>query len=293
MINTSEKKALEIVALETLKTKSIGSFLLDTGKITPADAERILRLQKDKNLRFGDAAKLLGLITEEDIQTVLAKQFDFPTFSSTNSELSKELAAIYQPFSPQVEVLRAIRSQLMLRWFDEQHKLLSFVSPNRGDGRSYLAANLAIVFSQLGERTLLIDLDMRAPRQQDIFKLKQTQGLSDVLAGRIDERTAITRLPHLKDLSILPVGTLPPNPQELIGRSLSALLSRLVTLYDIILLDTPASNQATDYQSIAAKAGAAVLVARQHKTRLADLQNLKQQFEEHKIECVGSIVNIS
>jgi protein-tyrosine kinase len=287
-----EKKSLEVVDSETGKNKSIGSFLLDTGKITPADAERILRLQKEKNLRFGEAAKALGLVSEADIQGILAQQFDFPIFTGEKSEFNPELIAASQPFTQQVDVLRAIRSQLMLRWFDEQHKTLALISPNPGDGRSYLTANLGIVFSQLGERTLIIDADMRVPKQHKLFKLNQNQGLSDLLAGRIDEKSAITRIPHLKDLSILPTGTIPPNPQELIGRGFSQTLKRLVDQYDIILIDTSASNFVTDYQLIATKAGAAMLIARQHKSRLADLQNLKQHLEEHNVKCVGSIVNV-
>ena len=97
---------------------------------------------------------------------------------------SEELVAAYQPFSQQVEALRALRSQLMMRWFNETNKSLAVVTANAGEGGSYLASNLAVMFSQLGERTLLIDANMRNPRQHIIFNLKENRGLSDILAGR-------------------------------------------------------------------------------------------------------------
>ncbi|MFY8043907.1 MAG: chain length determinant protein tyrosine kinase EpsG, partial [Rhodoferax sp.] len=82
--------------------------------------------------------------------------------------------------------LRAIRSQLKLRWFDQAqgHAMLAIVGAGRAEGGSYLAANLAIVFAQMGERTLLIDADMRAPRQHTLFNLNNQLGFSSLLAGR-------------------------------------------------------------------------------------------------------------
>ena len=138
---------------------SIGAILVDSGKLTIEAAERILRLQKEQGLLFGDAALQLGLLTNEDIQFALARQYDYPYLLKGDGEVSSELVAAFQPFSPQVEALRALRSQLMLRWFtgQQERRALAIVSPARGEGRSYLAANLAVVFSQLGEHTLLID----------------------------------------------------------------------------------------------------------------------------------------
>ncbi|MEQ1635275.1 MAG: chain length determinant protein tyrosine kinase EpsG [Methylococcales bacterium] len=273
-----------------MKPTSIGGALLDAGKITVADAERILRLQKEKGLRFGDAGKALKLITEEDIQQTLSEQFDFPFLANADSGLSEELIAAYRPFSPQVEVLRAIRSQLMLRWFTEQRKTLAIVSPAAKEGRSYLAANLAVVFSQLGERTLLIDADLRQPRQHLLFNIDTKQGLSDLLANRANA-SVITKIPELKGLSIMTAGTIPPNPQELISRALTNHLNQFSLDYDVILIDTPPASQGSDVQLIAAKAMGALLLARLHRSRLTDQEALKNSLENSGAACVGSVVN--
>lgn len=273
-----------------MKPISIGGALLDAGKITVADAERILRLQKEKGLRFGDAGKALNLITEEDIQQSLSQQFDFSFLADTESGLSDQLIAAYKPFSPQVEVLRAIRSQLMLRWFTSQRKSLAIVSAAAQEGRSYLAANLAIVFSQLGERTLLIDADLRNPRQHLLFNINEKQGLSDLLANRADF-SVIAKISGLKELSILTAGTIPPNPQELIGRGLAKLLEQFALDYDVILIDTPPASQGSDVQLLAAKAMGALLLARLNKSRLTDLDMLKSSLENSGAACVGSVIN--
>src|SRR5471030_164139 len=86
---------------------SIGGLLLESGKITPENAERVLRMQKELGIRFGEAAQRLGLITEADIQHVLARQFDYPYLLKGETKYASELVAAYQPFSQQVEKLRA------------------------------------------------------------------------------------------------------------------------------------------------------------------------------------------
>lgn len=273
-----------------MKSLTIGGLLLDAGKITLAGAERILRLQKERGMLFGEAAKALGLITERDIQQVLAQQFDFPFLANNKSGLSFELIAAYKPFSEQVETLRTVRSQLMLRWFIDNRKTLAIVSPINNEGRSFFAANLAIVFSQLGERTLLIDADLRQPRQHKLFNLEGKLGLSNLLAERAD-LSVITQIQGFRDLSVLPAGTIPPNPLELIGRRLEPCLQQLAAEYDVILLDTPAGSQGTDAQLLAAKAGGVLLLARQHKTRLLKLESMKNALENAGTVIVGAIIN--
>lgn len=268
---------------------SMGALLLDAGKISAGDAERIIILQKQKGMHFGDAAKALGLINDSDIQKALSHQFDFPFLGASEEHFSRELVAAYQPFSAEVEALRAVRGQLMLRWFIDVHKTLAVVSPSSGDGRSHMAANLAIVFSQLGERTLLIDADLRHSRQQTLFKLQGGYGLSDVLAGRAD-LMAVTRIPAFRDLSVLPAGTVPPNPVELISRGLKSCLKQLQNQFDVILIDTPAAEHGIDAQIVASNCGGALLVARQHKTRMNDLQHLKDALQDTGSQCLGVVL---
>ena len=271
-------------------TASIGALLLEAGKITEGDAERIVALQKHNNMRFGDAAKSLGLINDDDIQKALSHQFDFPFLFENEEHFSQELIAAYQPFSKQVCALQSMREQLMLRWFSDAHKTLALVSPNRCEGRSFIAANLAIVFSQLGKRTLLIDADLRQPKQHTLFKLQDCYGLSDLLAGRAD-LTVITQLEAFRNLSILPAGTVLPNPTEWISRSLRNCLLQLQKQFDVILIDTPSADQGMDAQIISSLAGGSILVVRQNKTQLNSLQLLKEAIQDTGGNCLGAVLN--
>jgi chain length determinant protein tyrosine kinase EpsG len=186
-----------------------------------------------------------------------------------------------------------LRSQLMLRWFDNgtERKGLAVVSAGSGDGRSYIAANLAIVFSQLGERTLLIDADMRTPRQHKLFHLGKRSGLSDMLVGRVGPE-AVVSIPALPNLSLLQAGTIPPNPQELLGRqSFSRLLLSLGEDFDVMIIDTPPASVCADAHTVAVRAGAALIVARQNSSSMPQLAQFTHSLREFGVTLVGSVLN--
>jgi chain length determinant protein tyrosine kinase EpsG len=269
---------------------SIGGLLLSSGKITPESAERVLRMQKELGIRFGEAAQRLGLITESDIQQVLALQFDYPYLQQGEGGYSPNLRAAYEPFSSQVEILRAVRSQLMLSWFTRGHRSLAVVAVDSGDGGSLMAANLAVVFSQLGESTLLVDANLRKPSQHDIFALKSRVGMSDVLAGRAD-LGAIVKVDSFLALSVLPAGTLPPNPQELLNRaSFTNVSAQFEARHDVVLYDVPAAAVGSDALAVAARAKGALLVVRKNKTRVDDINALAEKIARSGAAVVGTVL---
>lgn len=275
---------------QNYSSSKLGQLLLDAGKLSTADAEKVMRLQKAENLRFGDAAIQLGLVSELDIQYALAQQFDYPYLKSNEEGYSPELVAAYKPFLPQVEQLRSLRSQLMLRWFAQGHKLLSLVGTQAGDGNSNLVANLAIVFSQLGERTLLIDADLRAPRQHTLFNLGNRPGLSDILIGRADHKAAV-RLPAFVDLTILTAGATPPNPSELLSNAaLLNLYTAYSSMFDVILIDTTPSDFC-DTCMLGARSTGVLITARQDYSRMSKIDNMVTNFKECNLTVVGAVMN--
>lgn len=274
--------------------RSIGAILIDSGKLSIENAEQILHLQKSENLRFGDAAISLGLLTKADIQHALARQFDYPYLSADDGAVSPSLIAAYSPYTHQVETLRTLRSQLMLRRFTGQpnRKMLSIVSPSRGEGRSFLAANLAIVFSQLGERTLLIDADMRHPCQHELFKLNNQYGFSSLLSGRGGEGPLAQRVGNFIDLSVITSGPIPPNPQELLGReTLTELLAELNEKFDVILIDTSPANDFADAHIVTARAGAAIVLARNNHSMLELVSSQTDALSRSGVEVIGTVLN--
>jgi receptor protein-tyrosine kinase len=271
---------------------TIGAILVDSGKLSAVDAERILRQQKESNLRFGAAALQLGLVTEQDIAQALARQYNYHYLIKGEGCIAEEIVAAYEPFGPRGEALRTLRGQLLLRWFAGEGggKALAICSAGHGEGRSHLAANLAIVFAQLGERTLLIDADLRHPRQHELFRIDDQQGLSTLLAGR-GGLDPVQVIPGFANLAVLPAGPVPPNPQELLGQSAFVeLLANVSRRFDVILIDTPPAAAYGDAQTIAGCAGAVLVIARKHKSSLVATQQLATQMGQLGINLVGSVL---
>jgi len=271
----------------------IGALLLDEGKLQVGQIEEIIQYQKQLGIRFGEAAAELGLLSPEDLQHALARQYGYSCLRPGQSRIPAEVVAAYRPQSVEVEALRALRSQLMLRWFggEATRRTLAVVSAGRGDGRSYLAANLAVVFSQLGERTLLVDADMRHGRQHLLFGLDNQAGLSSVLSGRSGS-VPLHRLNDLRDLSVITAGPVPPNPQELLGRDVfRSLMQKFAGLFDVIIVDTPAGSGCADAQMIAALSGGALLVARRNRSSLAEVDQFRTMLETSGTVVVGAAFN--
>lgn len=274
---------------------SIGAILVAAGKISARDTVRVMELQEREGWRFGEAALRLSLINERDLVHALNKQYDLPELLPDNEGASSELVTAYQQFHPRTEELRALRTQLLIRWFKRpgvsQH-VLAIVSPGSGEGRSYVAANLAVLFSQLGERTLLIDADLRNPRQHRIFNVPDRIGLAAVLAGRAGREAAVAIPGFHHNLMLLPAGAPPPNPLELLSRpALPTVFTGYLADFDVIIVDTAPALQFSDAQAVSFRAGSAVVLARRNHTRLADTHQVVRDLGNSGTRVVGTVIN--
>ena len=275
------------------RSRAIGAILVEQGRLSASEVADIQQFATANGLRFGDGAIQLRILTQQDIDLALAQQFNYPILArGGESGVREDVVAAYLPQSDMVEPLRVLRSQLTLRWLsDPDRKVLAITSPGRGEGRSWLAANLAVVFAQMGTRTLLIDADMRHPRQHELFNLNNSVGLSALLTGRAGREIVVRIHPQLR-LFVLPAGMLPPNPQELLGRPVfDVVLNLFADQYDIVIIDTPATSEAADAQILASRAGAAVVVARRNHTRRAQLNATIQNLAQTQVNIIGTVMN--
>lgn len=287
--NANEQSSIVDAATSDRANSIIGRLLQNAGKLKAQDMERVLNLQQERDMRFGEAALELGLVSEADIQQVLSQQFKYPYVPDTESGLSPALTAATDPYSKEAETLRSVRSELLLRWFDDGRKTLAVGSAGVDEGASYLAANLAVLFAQMGRKVLLIDANFRQPSQHKIFNLGNGMGLSDILAERASLQ--VHSVSPFQTLAVLPAGSPPPNPTELLARPrLGALLSGLETRYDIILLDTAPSQLSSDFQPVAARAGGMLIAARRDVSRLASLAELNEKITHTGAQVVGAVV---
>lgn len=272
-------------------SRPLGRQLLDAGKLSEQDVTRILATQTDRNLRFGEAAVDLGLLTEQEVQAALAQQFRYPCLSSGEAPPDARLFAVHDPFGTRTEALRTLRSQLLLRWFNDKRKSMVVTATRSSESSSSLAANLAVVFAQLGERTLLIDANLRAPAQHELFRLPSSLGLSNLLSGRCDAEAVMLPLPCFENLTVVCAGAVPPNPQELLSQvPFSYLVETAPALFDIVIIDTPPILEFADAHLVTALVGACLLSTYRHRTRLADIEDVKRRLHGSRSEIVGAVI---
>jgi Mrp family chromosome partitioning ATPase len=168
------------------------------------------------------------------------------------------------------EALRALAGQLREHWFNGSRMLLPVISARAGDGRSSVASDLALQLAALGERTLLIDADFRAPALHARFRLPNRGGLADLLDGR-DVQLAACR----ENLAVLVAGSVREDPLELLSRPrLRHFLAAAARPFRAVLVDTPAAERGPDLEMFAALAGGAIVVVRpgEDPARLARLR---------------------
>lgn len=190
------------------------------------------------------------------------------------------------------EAYRVLRTNLAFSTAREHplHSLV-FTSPGPGEGKSTTVANLGAVLAARGDRTLLIDADLRRGELHDAFDLLRSPGLSDLLAGELDQREAI-RPAVRPGLDLLPAGKRPPNPSELLGsQAMAGLLAGWRDVYRWVLLDAPPVLAVTDAAVLAALTDGAVLVLRAGDTdRRAGWQGI-QQLRRVDARIVGAVLN--
>ena len=258
----------------------------------PLDDEEITRIklhQVREGLRFGEAAVALGLARPVDVDWALSQQYRYAWARGGRELDHPALVMACDPFSAQAEAFRDLRAQLMA---DERlnRRPLAVVGAGAGVGRSHCAANLAIAFSQLGARTLLIDADLRSPQQHRHFGVQRALGLSELLANR-GATSMIQRVADLPDLHLLLAGSVPPNPLELLqGQNFRRLLASVAGSFDHVVIDTPAAERGADARVIAAAAGAAVLVGRRHHSPLKAMQKLVEGMTRAGVLVAGVVM---
>lgn len=272
---------------------SLGDILRQTKGLTGEQVNQALQYQQANGTRFGEAVVALGLAKPEDILWALSQQFHYPYAPVAEKNLNEELVVANQPFTEEVEAFRDLRTQLIMGTLGtaDPRCALSIVSAEVGEGKSFISANLAVAFSQLPGRTLLIDADLRAPRLHKVFGVDSNTGLSNILAGRTDPNV-IKPIGHLTNLYLMTAGVQAPNPVELLHRAaFSLLLRELLSKFDHVLVDTPAASYGPDSRIIASHCGAALVIGRKNASRVKPMQDLVAQLDKSKVKVAGILMN--
>lgn len=188
------------------------------------------------------------------------------------------------------EAYKMIRTNLLFALSTSDKRTVAFSSAEPSAGKSTLSANLAIVMAQTGARVLLMDADMRKPTQHRNFKLSRTMGLSKILSGQNKLDECICK--EVKtNLDVIPAGTIPPNPSELIGsRRMDELIAELESRYDYVLVDMPPIGIVTDALVMAPKVAGLLLVARQKQTTYEELADTVESVKATQAPLLGVVL---
>ena len=195
------------------------------------------------------------------------------------------------PHDAAMEALRRVRTALRFEMVHAPNKIVVFTGPTPATGKSFVAANLAVLQAQTGSRVLLIDADMRCGRLASFFRQFNAGGLADVLRGSLPLRSAI-RSVGIANLSFMACGTYPSNPSELLmTRTFSQLLGELDAQFDMVIVDTPPFLPVTDAAIVTPQAGATLLVLGSDMQSKKQVEDTVKGLDRTGAHLVGAVFN--
>ena len=203
-----------------------------------------------------------------------------------------QLIMAHTPDDPRAEELRALRTELLLRRApeDDRADVVALVSPCSGEGRSQLAAELAISYAQLGRSTLLIDADLRSPRQHALFAVDDRLGLSRAVNRGVAPRLhAVDGLP---DLYVATAGANASNPLEvLLHERFANMFEEWSRSFEFIVIDTPAMTPYSDGLAVACLAGRVLVLSRAQHTPYRDTREMFRRLDAARAEVLGAVIS--
>lgn len=213
--------------------------------------------------------------------------------------MKKEIITQSDPKSPISEVFRALRTNLQFMKKNDDCQSILITSTVQAEGKSWISANLATTFAQTGSRTLIIDADMRKPRQHKIFQMNATPGLSNFLSeindtGRRQKIDALDciKSTEIENLYLLPSGNIPPNPSELLmSEKLIELLDVVTNNFDVVIFDGTPCLLVTDSTIISRLVDSTVLVTSYKYTKIDDLKEAKKRIKRVGGNIAGVVLN--
>ncbi len=190
-----------------------------------------------------------------------------------------------------VEAYKTVRTNLLFALAPHKRKIVLFSSAEPNAGKTTASSNVAITMAQTGARVLLVDADLRKPSQHKTFRVKKHNGLSRILTGELVFEDCVCR-EVARNVDLLPSGSLPPNPSELLGsEAMDKLLDQLVELYDYVFIDTPPLCVVSDCLVLCEKAAGIVLITRQGQTTYDELRRALENINDVQGNLLGVVIS--
>lgn len=195
------------------------------------------------------------------------------------------------------EALKTIRTNISFTKTNGNSRAILFTSCNSGEGKSWIASNMAVAYAQSNKNVIIVDADMRKGRQHNIFKVKNIKGLSNCLSeiqGKDDYETLKNYIQEtqIPKVHIITIGAIPPNPSELLLSSkMRDLIYMLKCIYDIVIIDGTPCNLVSDSIPVSQIADTTILVTESRKTKIEDLKNVIKSIKNANGNIEGVILN--
>ena len=231
--------------------------------------------------------------SQEDVENFLHLPFlgYIPNIKSV-SIVERDLQSHLHPTSSPAEGFRTLRAAISLAKNADKLRVVAFTSTIPSEGKSLVASNFAIVTSQTGLKTLLVDADLRRPSVHKAFQLQSPVGLSAYLAGRTDNLSEFIHTTEVPNLDVICCGAVPPNPSELIGSNrMVRFLEEAARRYDRVILDCPPVSAVSDPLIVGAMADGMVFVTKFNKIRREHALRSVQRIQDSGIHLIGLVLN--
>jgi protein-tyrosine kinase len=282
-------------------------------KLPDEAIESIHQARKALGLTFQEAALHTGLVTQRELEEAgeLARRHtrhegrgiieealrrrpgtrDLVVWEGERLRPGKDLIVAHDSYSERSEAIRTLRTELLMRTNGRRGAgMFALLSPCAGEGRSQLAAELAIAFAQLGSRTLLVDADLRKPRQHQLFGADNMIGLAQCLVDGTPPR--LYGIEGMPQMALLTSGALPTNPLELLsGTRFERIVGEWRRSYEFVVIDTPPVSQFSDGLAVASVAGHIVVLGRTNSTSFQVLSELRRKVATTNAWVVGAVMS--
>ena len=250
----------------------------------------IRRLQESHSLRFEEAAMRLGYVTASELNGS-SSLAHVPAVHERQAIPDQRLLPPTNGYDPRNEQIRALRTELLLRHESDNHaNMMTVLSPCAEEGRTQLAAELAIAFAQLGRPTLLVDADLRRPQQHVLFNANNSRGLAQSLAR--EEVPNFQTVQGLPALILLTAGAPVPNSLELLSdRFFESMIAEWRNTFQFVILDTPPVGLYADGLAVATITGRILSLSRAKHTPYKDTRNMMRRLAATQSRILGAVIN--
>lgn len=201
------------------------------------------------------------------------------------------LIMAHDPYDPRCEKIRALRTELLLRReLNDRADIVALLSPCAGEGRSLLAAELAIAFAQTGRPTLLVDADLRRPQQHSLFGTDNREGLSQAIQYEVPP--LLHTVQGLRRMSVLTAGAVPSNPLELLSsRGFASMIEEWRNNFEFVVIDTAPISQYSDGLAVARLVGRVLALSRAQHTPYKDMQDMLRRLAATHSQILGAVIS--